>query len=189
MGNVVSKPPKPRNDPWDSKDFSASVPIESGVLYTKVTGPYTAKDRKLWPVLLHNAWQNDEVLSQEHHIPISRIVHLFTDHGCDNSARWIWESAKRLSKTQIEWVNVEHNRKKAVGFSVLLSSAVIEKDELTGLFTLSYTIQNLFAACSKTLSSTAVSRPSFCSHSRANMPLAFMRFLPPSSIAKSLSCA
>ena len=137
---VASKSPKPRRDPWDPQDFSASVPIESGVLYTKVTGPYTAKDRKLWPVLLHNAWQDDEKLSQEHHIPISKIVHLFTEHGCDSSTRWIWESAKRLSKTHIEWVNVEHNKRKAVGFSVLLASAIIERDELTGLFTLSYTI-------------------------------------------------
>lgn len=142
MAKKLLKPnaPRPRKDPWDPKDFSSSVPIESGVIYTKVTGPYTAKDRKLWPVLLHNAWQNDESLSQEHHIPISRIVHLFSEHGCDNSARWIWESARRLSKTHIEWVNIEHNKKKAVGFSVLLSSAVIEKNEINDLFTLSYTI-------------------------------------------------
>ncbi len=135
-----SSSPRPRKDPWDPKDFSSSVPIESGVIYTKVTGPYTAKDRKLWPVLLHHAWQNDESLSQEHHIPISRIVHLFAEHGNDNSARWIWESTKRLSKTHIEWVNIEHNKRKAVGFSVLLSSAFIEKNEVTDLFTLSYTI-------------------------------------------------
>lgn len=134
------RPPKPRKDPWDPKDFSASVPIESGVLYTKVTGPFTAKDRKLWPVLLHNAWQSDELLSQEHHIPIAKIVNLFKEHGSDNSPRWIWDSAKRLAKTQLEWINIEHNRKKAIGFSVLLSSAIIEKDEHTGLFTLSYTI-------------------------------------------------
>lgn len=134
------KPPRPYSDPWDPKDFSASIPIESGVIYTKVTGPYTAKDRKLWPVLLHNAWQDDELLFQEHHIPISKIVGLFKEHGSDNSPRWIWDSAKRLSKTHIEWVSVEQCRKKAIGFSVLLSSAVIKKDELTGLFTLSYTI-------------------------------------------------
>lgn len=137
---ALAKSPRPRNDPWDSKDFSASVPIESGVIYTKVSGPYTAKDRKLWPVLLHHAWQNDDSLSQEHHIPLSRIVHLFSDHGCDSSTKWIWESAKRLSKTHIEWVNFEHNKKKAVGFSVLLASAVIEKDESTDLYTFSYTI-------------------------------------------------
>ena len=144
MAQISSKskhqPPRPRKDPWDPKDFSSSVPIESGVIYTKVTGPYTAKDRKLWPVLLHHAWQDDESLSKEHHIPISRIVHLFAEHGNDNSARWIWESAKRLSKTHIEWVNIEHNKKKAMGFSVLLASAIIEKNEATDLFTLSYTI-------------------------------------------------
>lgn len=140
LSKVSVSPPRPRKDPWDPNDFSSSVPIESGVLYTKVTGPYTAKDRKLWPLLLHHAWQNDESLSQEHHIPVSRIVYLFSEHGCDNSARWIWESAKRLSKTHIEWVNVEQNKKKSVGFSVLLASAVIEKNEMTDLFTLSYTI-------------------------------------------------
>lgn len=137
---VNKKPPRPRNDPWDSKDFSASVPIETGVIYTKISGPYTAKDRKLWPVLVHNAWQDDEKLGQQHHIPVCRLVKLFSEHGGDNSPRWLWESAKRLSKSQIEWVNIDRGQKKAVGFSVLLSSAVIEKDEATGLFTLSYTI-------------------------------------------------
>jgi hypothetical protein len=91
-------------------------------------------------VLLHHAWQSDELLSQEHHIPIARITHLFSEHGCDSSTRWLWDSAKRLSKTHIEWINIEHNKKKAVGFSVLLASAVIEKDHKSGLYTFSYTI-------------------------------------------------
>jgi replication initiator protein len=132
--------PKPRKDPWDPSDFTASVPIESGIIYTKVTGPYTAKDRKLWPVLVHHAWQNDDLLASEHSIPIAKISKLFSDHGGDNSARWIWDSTKRLAKTQLEWVNVSQRRKKAVGFSVLLSSAQIEKDELTDVFTLRYTL-------------------------------------------------
>lgn len=132
--------PRPRRDPWDPRDFTASVPIESGIIYTKVTGPYTAKDRKLWPVLVHHAWQTDDLLGEEHSIPIAKISKLFSDHGSDNSARWIWDSTKRLAKTQIEWVNVSQRRKKAVGFSVLLSSAIIEKDDLTDVFTLRYTL-------------------------------------------------
>tara|TARA_Y100000815_G_scaffold166729_2_gene151321 strand:+ start:423 stop:1526 length:1104 start_codon:yes stop_codon:yes gene_type:complete len=132
--------PRPRRDPWDPSDFTASVPIESGIIYTKVTGPYTAKDRKLWPVLVHHAWQTDDLLGEEHAIPIAKISKLFSEHGSDNSARWIWDSTKRLAKTQIEWVNVSQRRKKAVGFSVLLSSAIIEKDDLTDVFTLRYTL-------------------------------------------------
>lgn len=132
--------PRPRKDPWDPLDFTASVPIESGIIYTKVTGPYTAKDRKLWPVLVHHAWKNDDLLAAEHSIPIAKISKLFSEHGCDNSARWIWDSTKRLAKTQIEWVNVSQRRKKAIGFSVLLSSAQIEKDEITGVYTLKYTL-------------------------------------------------
>ena len=135
-----SKKPRPRNQPWDARDFTASVPIESGIIYTKINGPYTAKDRKLWPVLVHHAWQDDDKLGQQHHIPVSQIVKLFSEHGGDNSPRWLWDSAKRLSETRIEWVSIEHSRRKAVGFSVLLSSAVIEKDENTGFYTLSYTI-------------------------------------------------
>lgn len=137
---VQKKSPRPRRDPWDPYDFSASVPIESGIIYTKVTGPYTAKDRKLWPVLVHHAWQRDDLLDVEHSIPVSQISKLFSEHGGDNSARWIWDSTRRLAKTQIEWVNVSQRRKKAIGFSVLLSSAVIEKDELTNVFTLRYTL-------------------------------------------------
>lgn len=146
QGDVVSvdlkkhNSPKPRKDPWDPSDFTASVPIESGIIYTKVSGPYTAKDRKLWPLLVHHAWQNDDLLASEHSIPIAKISKLFSEHGGDNSARWIWDSTKRLAKTQLEWVNVSQRRKKAVGFSVLLSSAQIEKDEPTGVFTLRYTL-------------------------------------------------
>ena len=132
--------PKPRKDPWDPSDFTASVPIESGIIYTKVSGPYTAKDRKLWPVLVHHAWQNDDLLAAEHTIPIAKISKLFSEHGGDNSARWIWDSTKRLAKTQLEWVSVSQRRKKGIGFSVLLSSAQIEKDEPTGVFTLKYTL-------------------------------------------------
>ena len=142
MGKNITKKnsPRPRKDPWDPSDFTASVPIESGIIYTKITGPYTAKDRKLWPVLVHHAWQNDDLLAATHSIPIAKISKLFSEHGGDNSARWIWDSTKRLAKTQLEWVNVSRRRKKAIGFSVLLSSAQIEKDEPTGVFTLKYTL-------------------------------------------------
>ena len=33
----------------------ATVPVPLQVVITNVTGPYTAKDRKLWAVLLHAA--------------------------------------------------------------------------------------------------------------------------------------
>ncbi len=132
--------PRPRNDPWDAQDFSASVPIERGIIYTKVAGPYKARDRKLWPVLVHHAWQSDESLSEPQTIPIAKIARLFSEHGGDTSARWIWDSTKRLAKTQLEWVNVEGRRRQGMGFSVLLSSAQIKKDHRLGVFTLTYTI-------------------------------------------------
>lgn len=94
---------KPTGNPFlvDEKN-PATVPIPNAVLITKIEGAYTEKDRKLWVFLVHAAW---EELSKKniHELPVSKINKIFRELGGDYSPNWIWESARRLSRTIVEW--------------------------------------------------------------------------------------
>jgi hypothetical protein len=49
--------PKPTGDIWEpSKTRPATVPVPLPVVMVRVDGPFTALDRKLWLLMLHNAW-------------------------------------------------------------------------------------------------------------------------------------
>ncbi len=89
--------------PWILDDLDpATVPVPLQVVITNVEGPYTAKDRKLWTFLLHTAF--DE-LGQKggHSVKISDINGVFRALGGEHSTAWIWDSAKRLTKTTVEF--------------------------------------------------------------------------------------
>jgi hypothetical protein len=135
----AKSPPRPYGDPWDLENYRSSVPVESQIIFTQVKGPYTSLDRKLWPVLLHHAWNCDDSLEEEWAIPISRIHNLFKSHKGSTNPTWIWESINRLAGTQMVW-GESTAKKSALAFSVFISSAKIEKEHETGLFTLHYTI-------------------------------------------------
>lgn len=48
--------PKPTGDIWEpSKTHPATVPVPLPVVMVRVDGPFTALDRKLWLLMLHNA--------------------------------------------------------------------------------------------------------------------------------------
>ena len=47
---------KPTGDIWEpSKTHPATVPVPLPVVMVRVDGPFTALDRKLWLLMLHNA--------------------------------------------------------------------------------------------------------------------------------------
>jgi hypothetical protein len=131
--------PRPYGDPWDLENYRSFVPVESQIIFTQVKGPYTLLDRKLWPVLLHHAWNCDDSLEKEWAIPISRIHNLFKNYKGNTNSSWIRESINRLAGTQMVF-GESTAEKSALDFSVFISSAKIEKDHETGLFTLYYTI-------------------------------------------------
>lgn len=89
--------------PWviDNAD-PATVPIPLQVVMVKVEGPYTERDRKLWTFLLHAVW--DELGAVPvHELAVSEVNAVFRELGGDHNTAWIWESAKRLAKTTVEW--------------------------------------------------------------------------------------
>lgn len=89
--------------PWViSETDPATVPVPLPVIIKRVEGPYTAKDRKLWTLLLHAAFDELEKKGG-HSVKISDINGIFRELGGRHETEWIWESAKRLSRTIIEF--------------------------------------------------------------------------------------
>ncbi len=123
-------------DPWQpSGDEVATVPLPNDVIITKVEGPYTERDRKLWAFLVAAVW-DDLLTTRIHEIKISKINGIFKELGGDTSPSWIWESARRLSRTIIEWAEgADGSRIKAGevdGISNLLNARISKEARATG---------------------------------------------------------
>jgi Initiator Replication protein len=100
---ALAKIPVPTGNPWvPSRHDPATVPVPLPVIIVSVEGPYTERDRKLWTFLLHAVWEElDE--STIHEMPVRNINHVFRELGGEHDTKWIWESARRLAKTTVEW--------------------------------------------------------------------------------------
>lgn len=94
---------QPTGSPWIiSNDDPATVPVPLQTVIVKVEGPYTERDRKLWVFLLHAVF--DELGEKPiHSLPVRDINAVFRKLGGDHGTNWLWESAKRLAKTTVEW--------------------------------------------------------------------------------------
>jgi hypothetical protein len=110
-------------DPWiPSANNPATVPMPWQIIVVKVNGDYTERDRKLYTFLVHAVW-DDMDTTRIHSLSVAEINKVFRELGGDFSPQWIWESANRLNKTQIEWEEVENGKCSAQGVASLLSSA------------------------------------------------------------------
>ena len=124
MGAIKS--PIPTGNPWQpSPGDPATVPVPLPVIIVSVDGPYTESDRKLWVLLLHAVWDQMDENGSIHEIAVSDINRLFRELGGEHNSKWIWESARRLTKTTIEWRYTEGD-KRYEGIAALFS-AVISK--------------------------------------------------------------
>eukprot|EP01037_Dinobryon_pediforme_P019137 gene19137-19502_t len=125
-----ANPPKATGDVLDTDSrVPATVPVPLPVVMVRVEGPFTALDRKLWLVLLHNAWHEMEHGFEGgkkfHSVSIAEVLRLFrkfgrTDLGKsgtlqmsrnsieDTEAAPIWDSIRRLAKTTVEWEDDEY---------------------------------------------------------------------------------
>jgi len=130
---------KPTGDIWEpSKEHPATVPVPLPVVMVRVDGPFTALDRKLWLLLLHNAWDELDSDKPYHEISIAGLLRLFrsfgrTDLGArgkirigkseeDTAAAALWDSVRRLVKTSVEWEDEDYQ-----GISALVSEALLSK--------------------------------------------------------------
>jgi len=118
-------------DPWQpSGDEVATVPLPNDVIITKVEGDYTERDRKLWAFLVAAVW-DDLLTTRIHEIKVSKINAIFEQLGGEKTASWIWESAKHLSKTHVEYELNEDGRR-LVGVSNLLNAQTHKNIRATG---------------------------------------------------------
>jgi len=94
---------QPTGSPWIiSNDDPATVPVPLQTVIVNVDGPYTERDRKLWVFLLHAVF--DELGNKPiHSLSVREINSVFRKLGGDHGTKWLWESAKRLAKTTVEW--------------------------------------------------------------------------------------
>ena len=117
---------QPTGNPWilDNAD-PATVPVPLQVVITHVDGPYTERDRKLWTFLLHVAF--DDLGKQGgHEVEIKDINSVFRDLGGQHSTEWIWESAKRLSRTIVEF-EVTYGDERFDGITSIFAAVVPRK--------------------------------------------------------------
>ena len=131
--------PKPTGDIWEpSKTHPATVPVPLPIVMVRVDGPFTALDRKLWLLMLHNAWDDLDSDKPYHEISVAELLRLFrrfgrTDLGTkgkiklgkneeETEAAALWDSVRRLVKTSVEWEDEEYQ-----GISALVSEALMNK--------------------------------------------------------------
>lgn len=101
----------------------ATLPVPLPVVIVKVEGPYTERDRKLWAFLIHAVW-DDLDKQRVHEIPVDKINNVFRSLGSDHNKNWIWDSAKRLCKTSVEWNETGIDDARYNGIVSLLSGAI-----------------------------------------------------------------
>jgi len=136
---ALKNTPKPTGDIWEpSKTHPATVPVPLPVVMVRVDGPFTALDRKLWLLMLHNAWDELDSDKPYHEISVAEILRLFrkfgrTDLGTrgtlkvgkseeETESAALWESVRRLVKTTVEWEDEDYQ-----GISALVSEALLSK--------------------------------------------------------------
>lgn len=122
---------QPTGSPWIiNDDDPATVPVPLQVVIVSVEGPYTERDRKLWTFLLHTMFDKlgTEVL---HELPVSQINSVFRELGGDHGTKWIWESAKRLAKTTIEFEYTEGDER-FLGITSLFGAVVTKEARMSG---------------------------------------------------------
>ena len=131
---------RPTGDPWAVTPAKpASVPVPLPVVMVRVEGSYTALDRKLWLLLLHNAWDDLDKPMHIHEASVGDVLRLFRQFGRrdlgqrgtiegakrsieQSEAAAIWQSIRRLVKTTVDWEDEEYQ-----GISALLASAMTNK--------------------------------------------------------------
>lgn len=134
----LKQPPQPlavqaTGNPWEpSGVVPATVPLPNDVIITKVEGPYTERDRKLWAFLVAAVW-DDLDIKRIHEMRVSKINAVFEELGGDTSSGWIWDSARRLSRTIVEWEEgADGSRIKAQGVSNMMNACVSKEARVTG---------------------------------------------------------
>jgi hypothetical protein len=113
-----------------------TAPVPLPVVFSQISGSFTAFDRKLWLLLLHLEWDNLEAKSgtaKWHEIKESDLNSLITKYIGDKNTDRLYDSAKRLADTRVEYRYTEGDDR-WVGWSGLFHAQVLEKPKRDGIF-------------------------------------------------------
>lgn len=126
-------PVQATGNPWDTSGaVPATVPLPNDVIITKIDGPYTERDRKLWAFLVAAVW-DDLGIPKIHEMRVAKINAVFEELAGGTSSGWIWDSSRRLSRTIVEWTEgADGSRIKGFGVSSMLSAWVSPEARATG---------------------------------------------------------
>jgi plasmid replication initiation protein len=112
-----------------------TAPVPLPVVFSQVTGPFTAFDRKLWLLLLHIEWDNLKTHSgsgQWHEVEESTLRQLVIKYiGARDNERF-WDSIKRLTKTHVEYHFIEDDERWE-GATTLFMGQYKAKQKRTGI--------------------------------------------------------
>ena len=124
---------QPTGSPWHPNPADpATVPVPLQTVIVKVEGPYNERDRKLWTFLLHAVF--DELGEKPiHSLSVREINSVFRELGGDHNTKWLWESAKRLSKTNVEWETTFDDDRFEAGTSSIFGAVISKKAKQTGV--------------------------------------------------------
>lgn len=120
----------------DERDTdSVTTPVPLPVVFSQVTGPFTAFDRKLWLLLLHIEWENLETRSgtgQWHEVEESVLRSLVEKYIGAKDIERFWDSIKRLTKTHVEYHFIEDDERWE-GATTLFMGQYKAKQKRTGI--------------------------------------------------------
>jgi len=129
---------QPTGSPWVvSQDDPATVPVPLQTVIVNVDGPYTERDRKLWVFLLHAVFDELEAKAV-HSIPVRDINAVFRELGGEHNTKWLWESAKRLAKTTVEWETTFGDGRFEQGISSMFGANLSKKARQMGTLTFNF---------------------------------------------------
>ena len=120
----------------DERDTdSVTTPVPLPVVFSQVTGPFTAFDRKLWLLLLHLEWDNlltKSKVGEWHEVEESTLRALVIKYmGARDNERF-WDSIKRLTKTHVEYHFIEDDERWE-GATTLFMGQYKAKQKRTGI--------------------------------------------------------
>ena len=129
---------QPTGSPWVvSNDDPATVPVPLQTVIVTVDGPYTERDRKLWVFLLHAVF--DELgTTPVHSLPVKDINAVFRDLGGEHSSKWLWDSAKRLTKTTVEWETTFDDGRFEQGISSMFGASITKTARASGVLNFNF---------------------------------------------------
>jgi len=111
----------------------ATLPVPLPIVFVHVDGPFTALDRKLWVLLLHHAWDELETKSlnhEWHEIHENELRRLIERLSGTKDVTKVWEASRRLTRTIVDYVEVDENQDIWDGVTVLFQAKKRQKDGL-----------------------------------------------------------